>query len=418
MKSNLFTLETNPFGELIFVGDLLFKMCPTTSVYTNSKNEVIIHEWADLNENGDDINFIYNVSPINLKRYINLEISHLDLIRSAIYGKVIIFEGHFAKSNNFSLCDIFDIDITYLPSKDAFFMPNETEDIEVISREFKLEDVDLIENQLDIPDDVLNLHLKEGDSVGYGRVDTYVLGNVLSNFEELYKEVAKDHILGVSRQNEISKSEKQYLLGFSHTEVTRVMAASFSILLKPKQNKVRFTELKGEEVKNDDAIVLFEKIGKLIENSNSEEKISTISNEYSNSVFQKLQSFAQTVTKHDISIDINYKLKEKIGLKQFNINKVSGNKIIDSVLSTSSKTEEKILLNGKFTAINCRTAHFSFKSDDNADEISGYFDAILGGLESLNFTNNYKILIHKTIFNDKGNNRRKPEVWILKYELF
>ena len=196
------------------------------------------------------------------------------------------------------------------------------------------------------------------------------------------------------------------------------MAASFSVLLKPKQNKVRVTVLKGEKVENDDAIVLFEKIGKLIENSNSEEKITTIKNEYSNPVFQKLQSFAQTITKHDISIDINYKLKEKIGLKQFNINKVSGNKIIDSVLSTSSKTEEKIFLNGKFTAINCRTGHFSFKNEENADEISGYFDAILGGLESLNFTNNYKILIHKTIFNDKGNNRRKPEVWILKYELF
>ena len=269
-----------------------------------------------------------------------------------------------------------------------------------------------------MPIDVLNLHLKEGKSVGFGRVDTKVLGSVLSNFEELYHEVAKDHLLGVNRDVKISLSDNRYLQELSQTEVTRVIAASFSLLIKPKKNQKRPQVIKGEKVEMDDAVVLFEKIGGLIENSNSEETIKTIKNEYSISVFQKLQSFAQTITKNDLSININYKPSIDNEAKQFNINRISGNKIIDSVVSTSTKTEETLFVIGRYTAINCRTKHFTFISEDESEEFAGYFDKILGGLERLNFTATYKIKIHRTIYHDIGKKSRLPTIWILSYEVY
>jgi hypothetical protein len=418
MKTNILSIQNHPFGDLTFVGDLLFRLYPTTSVYSNSENDVIILEWADQNDTGENIYFIYQVSPLHLKKYIGLELSHLNLIYSAVSEIALVFSGELEQTKQFSIVNIRELDSTFLPFEDAFFIPEESDDLEIISDHFRLNEIDLDEAPLDLPIDVLNLHLKEGKSVGFGKADTRVLGNVLSNFEELYNEVAKDHIRGVNRDIRISRADKQYLEELSQTEVTRVIAASLSLFIKPKKNQVRQQEIEGQIVERDDAIILFEKLGDLIENSHTEEKIKAIKDSYSAPVFQKLQSFAQTVTKNDLSININYRPSENAKARQLNINKVSGNKIIDSVVSTSTNTEETLNVIGKFTAINCRTKHFSFINEDESEEFTGYFDQVLGGLERLNFTTNYKIKIHRTIFFDRGNRNRQPRIWILSYEIY
>ena len=113
-----------PFPQNLTIVDiLLFGEFPSTVVYSDLNNDVLIVEWIDI-ENGVDKYFIYEVTYQDLKKFIKYETSHYDIVKCAVGGHAIFFEGSLEDPKNVHSVDVIDIHEDHLPSKNIIDLLN------------------------------------------------------------------------------------------------------------------------------------------------------------------------------------------------------------------------------------------------------------------------------------------------------
>jgi hypothetical protein len=417
------------FDGLTFIGTLLFKEFPSTVIYSNKKGQPVILEWVDyIEEKKIDKYLLFTSSLTNLIDYIEGKISHFDLIKYAESDKIAVFEGSLDKPENSSILSFKEIPISLLPSKFSFFKLNESDDVEAILNHFQkrkliyelspvIESLNLNEiekfinvknnykdiaflSESEFKTELFCVHLNNGKYISHGNAQTNVLGATLISFDELYHEVADDHYKGVDRNRKIKKSDKDYSEYelVSNTEVVLRQAASFEIYIRPKS--IQTVINKSPESENDFSVAageqIFKEVLNIISKSSSKEGVDSIKKSFSYNVFLKLKDFAEQIKKYELNVNLDYYSPVTKFSDSKTIDLKSANEIINTLSASTIEEKNQVKLKGSFTALNCKTGHYTFLSLEE-EESTGYFDSLIkDNMPNLNFINVYEILVSRT----------------------
>jgi len=404
----------SPFGEIQYLGNLLSKAYPTTLLFYDQNKIPVVVEWIDVDDNGNDIYYIFKTLKSNLENYLRGNISHLEYINLAEKKEYYkfhnsIFNTDFKKLNHKKL------DKNSLPNKSSFFHEDLSDDYKSIADFFGIkfisqEDKDNYFNKLkeyskNSKAGLFRVHLNEGNNIGHGTADTKVLGELLMNFENLYHETALDVIKGHERKAKINNlPENVSITKMSSTEVYLQEAASFSIYLKSKtdsnSNSKTYSFFSDE---------IFDKINILVSNASDKKNLESIKSSYSPTVFDSLKNFSEIIYENKIIIDLDYyNTNSNYRFSQV-IKPYEANNIYENIISSSHETETNLYFIGNFIMLNTKTGYFSFLSVEKI-EISGYVsNQIKESMISFNFKNLYKVTISQNSISKLNNNKFKLE---------
>ena len=413
-------LKNLPFQDLQRIGTLLFKEYPVTDVYL-SENDPVIKEWVDCNEEDTiDRYYYYSINRHLLLNFIEGSLSHRDLLLNNRDGYVILTEESKTKTLNQKVISINDLPSQYLPSQDTYVKKSEIVDLKIITEKLELNKV----TKLDLSSlyhknistkydaETYNLHLKTGRGVKFGTIDTELLGRTAIEFDKFYKELSYDIALGKNR-GQVSLSTKKHaeLIEFSKTEVYHSVASSYSLFIRPKN----YTS----DLFDDDpfSVAVAKRIFKLLEESQSEDIINETYKTYSDYVISSYVEFMDQIVKNDLKIDFAWYRPADTSYLRNKLSLISANSAINNITKISSTENEDFDVKGKFSALNCNTGHYSFKSI-NDEEYSGYFDKLIrDSMVTLNFTDLYKITIDRTSVKKAGNSVPKIKDDIVSYTI-
>jgi hypothetical protein len=421
------------FGKLNYVGTLLFKEYPSTVVYSSERKIPVIVEWIDVNDDDVDQFFLYETSIKSLKDYIDGKKTHLELIQTAINSNVWFFDNTIHEPRNIIKSKIKDIAKEYLPSSEAYFDNRDSTDtIEILNffqqisqikerttkhpgivirpnKEF-LELREAVADYRVLSDDdkglevytkrinseLLRIHLNLNKYVNHGRAQTDILANTLIGLDDLYAELVTDNFKGKDRNIKIKKAkEKNRFNSIAHTEVVLTAAKSFSVYVRPMTGQTEFDFDDSNSSFRAAGEAIFREMLDVIEKTSSSEKIDAIKNKYNSNVFDKIKILAEHIKKNDLSIDIGYYSPVTNKGWDKNIDLLAADNIINSIEKSVIKHDRKFNVIGKFTALNCKTAHFTFLTNDE-DEYTGYFDELIKeSMANLNFVDFYKLVVSR-----------------------
>lgn len=405
------SLETLPFQIGNKIGTLLYQEFPVTTIYSNGEDYPIIREWVDC-EGKVDKYFLYRTTKENLKSFIDGDISQQELIINSINKIGFIVDERNKKIESIKIISTSQLPIQYLPPYDSFFIYEDGVDTEKIVQFFNLDSLKIIPINLDgylkelalnKKSEIFNIHLKEGQGVRLGRVDTDILGSTLLNFDTLYKEIVLDYYYGKNRgETQISPKEKKEKLLLVSTEVFTSKAASFSVYLKPKfSSQIDLFQSKTET----EAIA--ESLFNLFKISKTEDSLKEHYLNYSDFVFNKYKKFLSKITQFDFNLDLNWTNQPTTSFLKEDFNLKLANDIINLIKKISTSQTENFKIKGKFRAINCDTRYFTFESLEN-EQYYGYFDKkIVESIFYLTFTNLYEISIDRTTRKEAGDFQSK-----------
>jgi len=255
-----------------------------------------------------------------------------------------------------------------------------------------------------IKSEAINLHLQNGKGVGFGRINTRLLGDTLVKFDEFYREVAYDSILGNHRgEIKLPKKEKDKLIRLAATEIVASKAASYSIIMRPFAADYNLF----------DSVSSFEKVASQIFNLISEvsdiDLLPNIYHDYSDFVIKSYQIFLEQIVNDEITIDLKWFSPQKNEGYSKQLNPYSANQSLINLAKLGSETFDKIIVRGKFTAINCKTAYFTFNSNDD-ETYQGYFDKLIReSAYTLNFQELYEVTIERKTIKEPGRYETRNE---------
>ncbi len=394
-------------NNLQFVGVLLFAEFPSTLVFADEFGNPIIKEWVDCSDDGAvDRYFFFLTEKYLLKNFLSGYISHYDFIKEAVDGLAYFHDVENNKIVERKVLSVNKLPKQYASSTSFFLSEKDVPDVELIKGYFKLNNevspnIPHADQIKDIASskktETLNLHLNHGYGVGYGTVNTEILGRTLLRFDKFYKDVALDYFEGSNRGAiQMTASKKQELNPFISTEVYGNIAASYSVLLRPKATQFdMFQEVSpGEEITN--------KIFKLLENSS---EVKLLENEYlrhSDFTINSYKEFLKNIYELQLDVELNWYSPISDNLKKQVVNYTSANKYLYNIENLNVETEDQFTIKGKFRAINCDTGHYTFINTDN-EQFTGYFDKLVKeASEQINFISIYNIKINRKVIKEPG----------------
>jgi len=394
------------------LGTLLFQEFSSTKLFINNFGELIIREWVDCSEDGlTDRYFFFRTDKFYLSKFLKLEITHLQLITYSLDG--FLYFQDISKDHLSELTVISNqkVDNDYLPSYSFELNNSDFVDYNEINERLDLTSIDTfidISSQVrnyskSYKTEVYNLHIEKGIGVGHGKVDTKVLGKTLLKFDDLYENISLDISLGKSR----GKVTEKLMAGTQYqpltlSEVIGTIAASFSVLIKP-----RFTEyILFEDLSSSEMIA--ERTFKLINNSIDTELLIEDYNNYSEYTISAYKKFLKEIYSSGLNIGLSYfsDKKELEYSQRFTLN--LSNKIINDIENLKFTEVENFRRIGKFRALNCDTGHFSFNSLDG-ENFKGYLDKLVKeSSTTISFEKIYDISVSRSIIKDAG--QEEPEI--------
>lgn len=405
---NLLGINATTFALQIkeFVGTIFFTEYPTTTVFADNDNNPIIKEWVDCSDDGMiDRHFYYKTSKVLLKQFIDGYISHQDLITNSFDG--LLYFQDVASSGMLSNIIVSSNHLPgqYKPASNFFVTQNDGVDIDVIYNFFGLSKLALLvpasesikEISYSKKSETLNLHLHQGLGVGFGTINTDILGNTLVSFDKLYKDVALDYYLGKNRGSLSRKSnENNELLASINTEIYGNLAASYSILIRPKVVQYNVYE------NTSDTEIIARKVFNLISNSILLEAFQTEYLLHSNFTFDSYEKFLKKILEMQLNVELYWfnpvtadEYKERLDYRR-------ANSILENIKNLNVATEDDFTKKGKFRAVNCDTGHFVFIST-MGEHLTGHFNkAIKDASVQITFVALYEVQISQKVIKQPG----------------
>lgn len=396
-------IRTERYGEIHYVGDLLSKYYPTTVVYRDENNSPVIREWIDENDDGHDIFLLYKVSIDTLSIYLNGIIDHLELLKSAEDGTYCEYLNEVSMVPE-RVCVFDQIDKSALPRKDSFFNIEDSVDFSEIQSEFSIltlerelnvRSMDSVSQEFPDINGFFRLHINEGNNVGFGTIDTKVLGELLISFEDLYFATAQSVFSRNGIADRLSIDDHMAFLNSSKTEVFIQERASYSLYLKAK-HAYRYSSEGNDSHYQFVTDEIFDRLNTLMLKSRDTESLSEIHTSYSSKVFKSLKQFAETVLANRLVVDFDYYNSSS----DFNFEETliprDAHGIFTSVGNDKLVSTEEFSLIGSFSKLNTATGHFRFSSL-NDQYFSGYVGSeLFESMRQLNFNTNYNVRIERT----------------------
>ncbi len=397
------SVQELPYKQLQFVGVLLFSAYPSTIVYKDGDNYPVIKEWADCSDdNTIDRYFYYSVDKWNLKRFIEGEISHSDLIHASSEGYVYFQDESKGVVINTLLISLKSIPNTYLPESDFLFENDDSEGAPTIIANFKLDTVELIKETIPAQvrlisknenSETLYIRIQKGKGVGHGTIKTQILGGTLIYLDKLYKDVALDHLLTKDRgEIWLDAKRNEELLTYTDTEVFgQSIAASYGFMVRPIKTRLDIID----KFEITPSFLIAQKAINLIIRSKNPAELKEEYQLHSKFTIRSYESLLNEVYKNELNVDFNWFSPKSTNELSSNIDYLSANKIIEGIKELSISDKVEISLIGKFRAINCDTAWFVFIST-NGEKYNGFFNEnIKETLNQINFMQVYKITIER-----------------------
>jgi hypothetical protein len=391
-------------GEL--VGALLFAEFPTTIVYAGQEGLPIIKEWVDCSDEGEtDRYFYYKTSKYYLKNFLAGKLSHQDLILNSVDGLLYFQDIKKGEPLSNFIISSNQLPNSYKPSGDFFL--NESDGVQVsrIEQYFDLKnystDIAIVDKIKDISyakkNETINIHLHQGNGVGFGTINTNVLGKTLIKFDKLYKDIGLDFFLGKTRgEVPLTQKQKDDLEPYISTEIYGSLAASYSVLLRPISSRYNlFNEQPDTEL-------IAQRVFSLISNSNKPDLLQKEYISHSDFTINSYKGFLKQIYEMELDVELNW--FSPITRNEFNegVDYRSANSILENIENLNVQTEDNFSKKGKFRAINCDTGHFIFSSNDN-EQFTGYFDKqIKEGSELITFVFIYEVKISRKIIKEPG----------------
>jgi hypothetical protein len=396
-----------PYEQLEFVGILMFDVYPSTIVYKNKNNDVVIKEWVDCSDD-NKINryFYYSVGNTELKRFIDGKLSHLEMINSSIEDVVYFQDEGYRSDTDVYVVSVNSIPFNYLPKSDFIFNRAEGVDTELIINNFDLNRYNNIDEIIPFRvkqfarqanSETLYIHIDNGKGVGHGTIKTEILGKTLLSIDKLYKNIALDYLKGKERGDiQLEAKGSKDFVEYTDTEVFGfATAASYGFMIRPVTSQI-------DGFKNTPAFNIASKAINLITKSKEPKELKGEYESHSVSTIKSFEEFLTEVYKKELKMDLNwFNPKENVEISS-SIDYRNANVIIEGMKALSASRVEKIERIGKFRAIDCDTAHFIFISTGE-EKFSGYFDKnTREGINKINFIDIYKIAIERNIEKNPG----------------
>lgn len=386
------------------IGTILFAEFPTTTLYLDKNDNLIIKEWADCSDDGKvDRYFYYKTSKENVARFLANKLTHLELIRNSTDGLAYFQDDSVDQISDLIVISTSKIPKSYLPSSNFILKKNDIVDYLKIDKFLDLSNIDTNIELADIvkeiaqnkKSEIYNLHIKKGDGVGFGTIKTETLGKTLIKFENLYENVALDVLIGIKRGSvDLKSKQNKEKFIYAQSEVVGSLAASYSLLIRPfKSDMTLFDEISSSEKIANETFALL----------NNSVELDKLKNEYikhSEYTIFAYKGLLKEIYSLELDLDISWVSdKKELNFSQ-RINYNLANKIVNDIDALNTTSDDNFKKKGKFRAINCDTGHFTFISNDE-EQFTGYFDKqIREGSEQIVFTKIYEISIQRKIIKD------------------
>jgi len=400
-----------PFETGNYIGTLLHHEFPTTLVFADTDGTPMIKEWADCSDDGiTDRYFSFRSSKSLLKRFIEKQISHFDLLQLAENGIGFITDESNNEVVKITALASNKLPQGYLPDTDYFFSESDGVNTAQIAAYFGLSEIttddDFISDVAEThKSEIYNLHILQGKGVGVGRINANILGNILTRFDDLYYESVFDFRKTATR-GKPPKGEKNKI----PLEIILEKAASYSVYVRPK-----FTEQISIFEGESESELVANQIFKLFIVSESESDLREQYDKFSSFTINSYNQLLKNIAELDIKIEVKWidackNLKQNMYFDSRNSTNILEN--IHKIRTTLTQTFDK---EGKFTAINTKTGKFSFTSLDKS-EFSGHFDKrIREQIALVTFFDSYKITVERNMLKTLENNKDKIEDTIIAY---
>jgi hypothetical protein len=415
IESKGIAVPDSPFGTVEYVGTLLFEEYSTTVVYSDEDKNPVIREWADCSNDGlTDRFFFYKTSKLALLQFIQGTSSNKDFVLDAVnnayhfvdirdkatISSFLIFKDKFPKE--------------YLSEVDYRFSDADGVDLEKIKSYFELEAI--LESKIDarvidVADksmyETFNLHLKEGNGIGFGIANTEILGHTLLNFNALYENATLDYFLGSHRSDRQSAKRKQ-VQHLTSTEVYYNIAASYSLLIRPASAQYDVFD----ENRSSSEIVAG-KIFTLFENAKNIDDLASKFIDYSPYLIESFKIFLKEVQSTRVNLGFGWYNPNSHILFKENVDYKLSHSILTNLESLSTQNSEVITTVGFFEVIHCNTSYFGFVSLDNR-YFTGYA-TIKESIRLLNFVDEYGITLVQNTIGISGRDEPKVENRIISF---
>lgn len=394
------------------IGTIFFAEFPTTILYIDENQNLLIKEWADCSDDGlTDRFYYYRTTKLNVARFLKNRQTHLDLIRNSEDGLVYFQEMTSNNISDFTIISANKIPNDYLPSSSFTLKEIDIVDFEKI---YSFLDIDNIDLNIDISQtvkefakfkksEIYNLHIKKGDGVGYGSIKTETLGKTLVKFENLYENIALDILIGKNRGSvDLKNKENKEKFIFANSEVVGSMAASYSLLIRPFQSEINLFDESSSSEK------IANETFNLLNNSIETERLKEEYVKHSKYTISAYKGFLKEIYSLELDLDISWcSDKKDVNFNQ-RLNYNLANKIANDIETLNTTEGDSFKKKGKFRAINCNTSHFIFISNEE-EEFKGYFSKqIKESSEQIVFTKLYEISIERQII--KESSRDEPQI--------
>lgn len=394
-------IKTIPF-ELDWVGDLLFFDWPIISVLRSDEGKPFVKSWLE-SQNNINRYALFEIAIPLLESYIFGISSYLDVLLNPIND--LIFTIDVEESGNIISTKIISssyIPKDYLPKTHVLFDDEDSIELNNIIETFNLVDstlsdqhyiFDIVEEAIKSNSELFNLHLaSKNGKVGYGKVQSLVLGEVLVNYNKIAEATAiniydKEQEQAALGNIPYEKKEVEFVKRLAATEYSYDKAASFSVFLKPiKVIKDKNSDLTSvEKIANN----IFE----LFDAGTDLDELQKFDSKFSQSMLNAFSVFLRSIKNNDISITIQYgnPIKKRYHREIFNQHK--SELIIKnlSLLEKGEPIENKVI--GNFTALDRVHNTFTFLSQNNV-KFEGKFDKeVFDKIPRLNFIDIYDVKI-------------------------
>ena len=119
------------------IGDLLFFEGSLMTLFKDAKNnnQLFLFDWADSDATYNRW-LMYNVKPIDILNYLNLELTHLDLIKKSIAIYCVDIDIHL-NFHNYQKIDFSNLPNPYLPADNCLFDKTECPDLAKIEAQIE-----------------------------------------------------------------------------------------------------------------------------------------------------------------------------------------------------------------------------------------------------------------------------------------
>jgi hypothetical protein len=136
MKEILNTKPSTLPKNLYSIGDLVVAYYPLHSLYRDDRGSLYMCSWVERDDSHSRW-LLYEVSLNSLGQYIKAEISHLDLLKTALNDYICFDVDVNEVNSNIVKCTFESLPISYIPKSTAYFSESASTDIEYIRQYFE-----------------------------------------------------------------------------------------------------------------------------------------------------------------------------------------------------------------------------------------------------------------------------------------